>query len=175
MPTLAEAKEAADRGAMQQARLMYETILQEDSHSEDAWLGLADVLTEVEDKRICYNNVLRINRKSKAAKEGLRSLEPQHDPLRAAFDLEPNSTDTFDDSLPIEEDEAQFEEEQPSQQKTRKTKRKRRKAAPPPVEDDTPTPILVAFGLALSVVVFTIGSGVVYYILANLPRNYVTF
>jgi thioredoxin-like negative regulator of GroEL len=168
MPTLAEAKQAADQGAIQQARLMYEDILQDDPRSEDAWFGLADVLTDAEDKRVCYKNILKINKKSREAKEGLRSLEPQADPLRAAFDIvgdEPEESPTENEEEPEEPDDDATDVEKP---KIKKSKKKRATSAKTGSEDDPPTPILVAFGLALSVVVFAIGSGIVYVMLSSL-------
>jgi len=77
MPTLAEAQKAAQQGATQQARLMYQAILQEDETVEAAWLGLADVLSEKEEKRGCYQKVLKINPHNYAAKEGLRILDEE--------------------------------------------------------------------------------------------------
>jgi len=171
MPTLAEAKQMADQGAIQQARLMYETIIQENPRYEEAWLGLADVLTEAEDKRVCYKNVLKINKKNRVAKEGLRSLEPQNDPLRASFDIAPTDDGAAAESSPPIEDE----EEAPTQATT-STKAKKVTKRPAAASttattssaNDTPTPILVAFGLVLSVFIFAIGSGLVYYLLSQL-------
>ncbi|MDM8529171.1 hypothetical protein QUF58_13305 [Anaerolineales bacterium HSG24] len=175
MPTIAEAKEAADQGAIQQSRLMYETIIQENPRDEEAWLGLADVLTEAEDKRVCYNNVLKINKKSRIAKEGLRSLDPQMDPLRAAFDIEaPEPEPLEEDTSPewldeITEDEVATDSVPVKKQK--KKKKKIRAKTSSSEQSDTPTPILVAFGLALSVVVFAIGSGVVYFLLSSISSG----
>jgi len=75
MPTIAEAKQAADQGALQQARLMYEAIIQEDDRSEEAWLGLADLLSDREQQQECYQKVLRINPHNQLAKDVLRDFE----------------------------------------------------------------------------------------------------
>jgi thioredoxin-like negative regulator of GroEL len=85
MPTIQDGREAIEQGNMQQARLIFEAILQEDKRDQEAWLGLAEVLTNVEDKRICYDNVLKIDKNNRAAKEGLRNLEPQVNPFVAAL------------------------------------------------------------------------------------------
>src|SRR5512134_1350676 len=89
MPTLDDGRNAINAGNLQQARLIFEAILQENPRSEEAWLGLADVLTDAEDKRICYENVLKINKQNRAAREGLRNLEPQANPLIAALGQSP--------------------------------------------------------------------------------------
>ncbi|MDM8519029.1 hypothetical protein QUF64_03215 [Anaerolineales bacterium HSG6] len=169
MPTIAEAKEAADQGAIQQSRLMFETIIQENPRDEEAWLGLADVLTEAEDKRVCYNNVLKINKKSRIAKEGLRSLDPQMDPLRAAFDIEaPEPEPLEEDDSPEWLEEMSEDEAVADEPAKRKKKKKALSKTGRSAQTDTPTPVLVAFGLALSVVVFAIGSGAAYFLLSSL-------
>ena len=88
MPTIEDGRSAAAQGNLQQARLIFEAILQENPRSEDAWLNLADVLTDTNDKRICYENVLKIDEDHQAAREALRNLEPEADPLRQQFQLE---------------------------------------------------------------------------------------
>ncbi|MDM8529172.1 hypothetical protein QUF58_13310 [Anaerolineales bacterium HSG24] len=75
MPTIADAKQAVEQGSLQQARLMYEAILQENDRSEEAWLGLADVLSDREQQQECYQKVLRINPHNQLAKEVLRDFE----------------------------------------------------------------------------------------------------
>ncbi|GAB4455772.1 MAG: hypothetical protein Fur0044_49930 [Anaerolineae bacterium] len=153
MPTLDDGRDAINQGNFQQARLIFEAILQENPRSEEAWLGLADVLTDTEDKRICYENVLKINKQNRAAREGLRTLEPEEDQLRKAFGIQPTA-------VPREE-MSDEEEDEPTM-------------VSPPVdlasaeEGETPTVILVAVGLALSVVVMAAGGGLVFYIITNL-------
>ncbi|MDM8531087.1 hypothetical protein QUF63_07930 [Anaerolineales bacterium HSG25] len=75
MPTIAEAKQAADQGLLQQARLMYEAILQENNRSEEAWLGLAEVVPDKEQQQQCYQKVLRINPRNARAKDALRDID----------------------------------------------------------------------------------------------------
>lgn len=152
MPTLDDGKNAINQGNFQQARLIFEAILQENPRSEEAWLGLADVLTDTEDKRICYENVLKINKQNRVAREGLRSLEPQADPLVAALQQK---------TSPPREETYYEEEDEPTM-------------VSPPLdtesaeEGETPTVILVAVGLALSVVVMAAGGGLAFYVITNL-------
>jgi thioredoxin-like negative regulator of GroEL len=155
MPTLDDGRNAIDQGNFQQARLIYEAILQENPRSEDAWLGLADVLTDTEDKRICYENVLKINKQNRAAREGLRSLEPQADPLREAFQIQTPPPRTAEDVYPEDEEEPTLISEHAVDMDSAET-------------GETPTFILVAVGLALSVVVMALGGGLVFYILTSL-------
>lgn len=155
MPTLDDGRNAVNQGNFQQARLIYEAILQENPRSEDAWLGLAEVLTDTEDKRICYENVLKINKQNRTAREGLRSLEPEEDQLRKAFGLQPTAPPRADDVYPEDEEGETGILEHPID-------------TAPTEEGETPTFILVAVGLALSVVVMAAGGGLVFYILTSL-------
>ena len=100
MPTMQDGMDAVAEGNLQQARLIFEAILQENPRSADAWLGLADVLTDTEDKRICYENVLKIDKNNGAAREGLRNLEPRANPLVAALSQQPMPVDDEEDDLP---------------------------------------------------------------------------
>ena len=153
MPTLEDGHNAINRGNMQQARLIFEALLQENPRNEEAWLGLADVLTDTNDKRICYENVLKINKENRVAREGLRNLEPQADPLVAALSQQTGARTT---------EEADSLEEEPIVTET----------GLDPVSlqagRETSTAVLVAVGLALSVIVFAIGGGVAFYILSAL-------
>ncbi len=159
MPTINDGKRALEEGNLQQARLIFEAILQETPRSEEAWLGLADVLTENEDKRVCYENALKINPNSRRAKEGLRSLEPQANPFVTA--LQPTV------SVPGEGEEYASDEDETTTTGRTKT---RTSAAMQAVEteDSPPTVGLIVLGLALSVVVFVVGSGAVYLLLTTL-------
>jgi hypothetical protein len=152
MPTLDDGRAAIDQGNLQQARLIYEAILQENPRSEDAWLGLAEVLTDTEDKRICYENVLKINKQNREAREGLRSLEPQADPLVAALQ---QKAPPKEETAYIEEDEPAFASEPFDD-------------TPAAADGETPTFILVAVGLALSVVVMALGGGLVFYVITSM-------
>ena len=155
MPTLQDGQTAIAQGNLQGARLIFEAILQENSRSEEAWLGLAEVLTDNDDRRICYENVLKINKNNQQAKEGLRMLAPQADPLVAALAPQPVQPEV---DLPEEDDEA--------------TLISTRTELAEAEEDNTgggaSMPLMVAVGLALSVVVFAIGGGLVYWLVTTL-------
>ncbi len=165
MPTLQDGRNAIDQGNLQQARLIFEALLQENSRSTEAWLGLADVLTETEDKRICYENVLKIDKNDRAAKDGLRSLEPQANPLVAAL-----AQQTAAATAPSIDEELDFmmdEDDEPTMVSARPAD------LDPAVESDggPSMAVLVVVGLALSVVVFAIGGGVVYFVITSLASG----
>jgi thioredoxin-like negative regulator of GroEL len=157
MPTINDGKRALEEGNLQQARLIFEAILQETPRSEEAWLGLADVLTENEDKRVCYENALKINPNSRHAREGLRSLEPQANPFVTA--LQPTV------AVPGEREEYDSDEDITVTQSRAKISGAMQAVE---TEDAPPTVGLIVLGLALSVVVFVVGSGAVYLLLTNL-------
>ncbi len=153
MPTLQDGQEAIASGNFQQARLIFEAILQENPRSEDAWLGVADVLTDTEDKRICYDNVLKINKNNRKAKEGLRSLEPQANPLIEA--LQQTATrepEAFEMDMDDEGDAPLLDSTDDL------------RVSDGSETSGPPTLVLIALGLALSVFVFAIGGGTVYFL-----------
>jgi hypothetical protein len=155
MPTIQDGKEAVEQGNLQQARLIFEAILQETPRNEEAWLGLAEVVTEDEDKRICYENVLKINKTSRAAKDGLRSLEPKENPFVTA--LQPaEPTPSEDDEFAGTPDETMVSA-RPSQTEA---------FTDIPEENSGSTVGLAALGLLLSIVVFACGGFAVYYVLS---------
>ena len=164
MPTIQDGKTAIEQGNLQQARLIFEAILQETPRNSDAWLGLADVLTETEDKRICYENALKIDKTNRAAKDGLRSLEPQANPLIAA--LQEKTSDRMDeeDAFDDEEDEEDFSDS------TIISSRNEVTAAMAAADSagGPPSYALVAIGLLLSVVIFAISGGVIFVVLTAL-------
>jgi thioredoxin-like negative regulator of GroEL len=154
MPILQDGQNAIAQGNLQQARLIFEAILQEDPRDEDAWLALGDVLTETEDKRICYENALKINKDNQAAREALRNLEPQADPLVQALAPQPPPIEEeeefdFDEDETVVSDRPDF-------------------ASATETEEDTSTATLVAVGLALSVVVFAIVGGLAFFLITSL-------
>ena len=158
MPTIQDGREAVEQGNLQQARLIFEAILQETPRDEEAWLGLAEVVTEDEDKRICYENVLKINKNSRAAKDGLRSLEPKENPFVAALQPAeaPPSDDEFDDETGAPDETMVSAAPQTAEAFTDTA----------PVEESGSTVGMVALGLLLSVVVFACGGVGVYYALS---------
>jgi hypothetical protein len=148
MPTIDDGRSAISQGNLQGARLIFEAILQENPRSEEAWLGLAQVLPETEDKRICFENVLKINKTNRLAKEGLRNLEPQANPLVAALAPQPPPKEPADELF--DEEDSMLTSARSEFESTEEEARQ------------TPTPLLVAVGLALAVVVFAVGGGAVY-------------
>lgn len=157
MPTIQDGREAVEQGNLQQARLIFEAILQETPRNEEAWLGLAEVVTEEEDKRICYENVLKINKNSREAKEGLRSLEPKENPFVAALgasEAGPGEDGEADEGAP---DETMVSAKPTTEAFT---------DTDPETEDSGSTVGMVALGLVLSVVVFACGGVGVYYALS---------
>jgi hypothetical protein len=160
MPTLDDGRRAIEQGNLQQARLIFEAILQETPRSEEAWLGLAEVLTDNEDKRICYENALKINKDSRAARDGLRNLEPQEDPLIAALKQKTaSSTDEEQDEEVLDDDDETVAVPRPQPTMA--------PAADIDAGEGPPTFALVAIGLLLSVVVFAIGSGVAFFVITT--------
>jgi hypothetical protein len=157
MPTINDARTAAEQGNLQQARLIFEAILQENPRTEDAWLGLADVLTETNEKRICYENALKINKNNRVAREGLRGLEPQEDPFVQALKQQTTTMPAEEDLFPAEDlEETAFSPGAATVSETATAK------------TETPTVVLVAVGLGLSVMVFALGAGLVFFFLNRL-------
>ena len=158
MPTIQEGRDAIDEGNLQMARLMFEAILEEDKRNEDAWLGLAEVLPETEDKRICYENVLKINKNSIAAKEGLRNLEPQANPLIEALQPKAEPSEAIDETSSADETVVSATPDDTVAAGVEAD------AAQP--GNGPPTYALVAVGLLLSVVFFAVGGGLVFFIIS---------
>jgi hypothetical protein len=159
MPTLDDGQRAVEQGNLQQARLIFEAILQETPRSEEAWMGLAEVLTDSSDKRICYENVLKINKNNRAAREALRNLEPQENPFVAQLGQRP----------PPREGEEEFMVEEGDEDEV---------PIPAPYIDDSsadsdgpPTAALVIVGLLLSVVIFALGGGLAFFVLTSLTSS----
>jgi hypothetical protein len=158
MPTIDDGRNALETGNLQQARLIFEAILQENPRDQQAWLGLADVLTDTNDKRICYENVLKINRNNQAAREALRNLEPEEDPFVAA--LRQQTAPTSDEEMEEElEEEDLFTVGEETFVSARPEFEPRR---------ETPTVVLVAAGLGLSVIVFAVMAGLVFFLLTSI-------
>ena len=156
MPTIEDGRNAAGQGNLQQARLIFEAILQENPRSEDAWIGLADVLTDTNDKRICYENVLKIDKNNRAAREGLRNLEPEEDPFVAALKQQTVTMPTEEELPPSDTEETMVSAHSALSDTT------------PETQGETPMAVLIAVGLGLSVIVFAIVSGLVYFIITSL-------
>ncbi|MDH3675314.1 MAG: tetratricopeptide repeat protein [Anaerolineae bacterium] len=158
MPTIEDGQQAVEQGNLQQARLIFEAILQETPRSEDAWLGLAEVLTDTDDKRICYENVLKINKNNREAREALRNLEPQANPLIEA--LQPKAAAGEEEEVPGPDDTivSTSPEETIAMEGAAMDEAQ--------AGDGPPTFALVAVGLLLSVVFFAAGSGLVFFFIS---------
>lgn len=174
MPTIQDGRQAVDEGNLQQARLIFEAILQETPRSEDAWLGLAEVLPDTEDKRICYDNVLKIDKDNRAAREGLRNLEPQANPFIAALQGatvpgEADETELYEDAEGDEDDVPEPSDkggDRPTMIGSRADLEAAMASSTTP--GGPPSYALVALGLILSVVVFAVGGSAVYFVLSSL-------
>jgi hypothetical protein len=159
MPTLEDGRAAVEQGNLQQARLIFEAILQETPRSEEAWMGLAEVLTDNNDKRICYENVLKINKNNREAREGLRNLEPQENPFVAQLGQKPPPREGEEEEFVVDEDGEMVPAPVPEMDEM-----DRSDAGPPMI-------VLVVAGLALSVVVFALGGGLAYFVLTSLTSS----
>lgn len=71
-----EAKRAGDNRA---ARDFYLRLLELDQENEAAWYGLSEVVEDLEDRRICLENVLFLNPESTAARIKLTLLQNSQD------------------------------------------------------------------------------------------------
>ena len=65
---------AARAGHREQARELLLRVIEKDERNEPAWLWLSGVVEDVEEQRICLENVLAINPNNAAAQVGLRFL-----------------------------------------------------------------------------------------------------
>ena len=62
---------ALKSGRKVEARKLFLEVIQQDGRNEMAWLWLSGAVDQVEDRRICLENVLSINPYNQAAKQGL--------------------------------------------------------------------------------------------------------
>lgn len=162
MPTIEDGRQAFEQGNLQQARLIFEAILQETPRSEEAWLGLAEVLTDTDDKRICYENVLKINKENREAREALRNLEPQANPFIAQLQQAAGPADETAELVGTEETMISDEPEAPTPSTTSS------RSSLSQSRDGPPTYALIAIGLLLSVVIFAIGGGAVFFVINSI-------
>ena len=65
---------ALKSGRKVEARKLFLEVIQQDGRNEMAWLWLSGAVDQVEDRRICLENVLSINPYNQAAKQGLELL-----------------------------------------------------------------------------------------------------
>ena len=61
------------------ARQLLEQVVEMDQHNEKGWFWLAAVIDDIDEKRICLNNVLMINPENHRAATLLEQLEQSED------------------------------------------------------------------------------------------------
>src|SRR3989304_1501413 len=66
--------DAVKRGQKQRARELLLKVVEEDEHSEQAWLWLSAVMDTLQDQITALENVARINPNNQAAQRGLATL-----------------------------------------------------------------------------------------------------
>jgi Tol biopolymer transport system component len=67
--------EAAREGNKAEARKFFEQVTEQDDQNEKAWMWLASVMETDEERRVCLQQVVRINPLNERAQEGLKKLE----------------------------------------------------------------------------------------------------
>lgn len=80
---LREGIAAARAGQREQARDLLLRVIAVDEEVETAWLWLSGVVDDLQDRRICLENVLTLNPNNAAAQQGLRWLD-EHGPAPVA-------------------------------------------------------------------------------------------
>ncbi len=81
---LKQGLQAAKKGDKAAARVAFERVLDLDQDNEDAWLGLAIVADDPDEKRIFLGNVIVANPQNARAKKMLQALEAAPPPAQAA-------------------------------------------------------------------------------------------
>ncbi len=71
---LALAIKTAKAGKREEARQLLMQVLEQDEENEMAWLWLSGTVKSKEDRQVCLENVLAINRDKEIAKKGLKKL-----------------------------------------------------------------------------------------------------
>jgi hypothetical protein len=98
---LRQAERAKEAGKLAAAKQSYREILAEAPDSPEAWLGLADLLTDSQEKEEAYEKVLALDPENMAAKVGLAKLRGELVPeLEEELEPEPESDpdDAFNQS-----------------------------------------------------------------------------
>ncbi len=67
--------EAAREGNKAEARQFFEQVTEQDDQNEKAWMWLASVMETDEERRVCLQQVIRINPLNERAQEGLKKIE----------------------------------------------------------------------------------------------------
>jgi len=105
---LAQAERNANYGKNAAAESMYRQIIDEAPEAEDAWLGLARVTTDVDEKRAAYEQALALAPQNPAAVAGLAVLDGRPVPPEAAAALaalEPPAEETLPSAVTVVEKE----------------------------------------------------------------------
>lgn len=79
----------ARAGERAKAREIFETIVEQDERSEKAWFWLASVVETDEERKICLNNVLRLNPANERARTALTALESRQKEAVASEEVMP--------------------------------------------------------------------------------------
>ena len=67
--------QAAKANDYSTARPLLERVVEQDQHNEKGWFWLAAITDDIDEKRICLNNVLLLNPENKRAQQLLAQLE----------------------------------------------------------------------------------------------------
>lgn len=79
-PTIQAGVSAYKRGDRKEARRLFEQAVERDAYNEAAWLWLSTVVEDLEERRICLENVLVINPNNLRARLGLENPVSKVDP-----------------------------------------------------------------------------------------------
>jgi len=80
---------AAQAGKRAEARELLLRVVKIDENNGEAWLWLSRVVTTLEDREVCFENVLTLDPTNEAAQRGLAEVRAQ---IEATPELEPEST-----------------------------------------------------------------------------------
>jgi hypothetical protein len=67
-----KANKAQAQGKRQEARAWLEGIVELDHHDPEAWLALAKLVPDAQERMLCYSQVLQLSPGNTEAKDGLR-------------------------------------------------------------------------------------------------------
>lgn len=80
---------AAEAGKRAEARELLLRVVSADENNAPAWLWLSGVVTTLEDRELCFENVLALEPENDAAQRGLKEVQAQ---IAATPEIEPEST-----------------------------------------------------------------------------------
>jgi hypothetical protein len=79
--------EAVRAGKKEEARRMFEKVIELDEQNEQAWIWMSAAVETKEDQIVCLENVLTINPNNDKAKQGLKALGVEYKPTPPAEEL----------------------------------------------------------------------------------------